>query len=170
MAERVLGVDPGTQAMGFGVVEAGEPPTPLAWGVLVPPRRLPLERRLAWLLERLEAVAERWGPSALAVEEPFTPRGGRGSVRSALAVGQAQAVALLVAGRRGLPVYRYTAPQVKRAVAHYGRGTKEQVAEMVRLILGLPGEPLPADAGDALALALCHLQEVAWSRRLEGAG
>jgi len=170
MGRRVLGVDPGTRAMGFAVVEEGDPPTALEWGVLTPPRRFPLERRLAWLLEHLEAVAHRWAPCALAVEEPYTPREGTGSARSALAVGQAQAVALLVAGRQGLPVHRYTAPQVKRAVAHYGRGTKEQVAEMVRRVLGLPPEPLPPDAGDALAVALCHLWAEAWAERLEAGG
>ena len=87
-------------------------------------------------------------------------RGGhRTSIRSAMAVGQAQAVALLAAAHYGLTVYRYAPTQVKSTVSGYGQGSKQQVAAMVGLLLNLPKPPEPADAADALAVALCYLQQ-----------
>jgi crossover junction endodeoxyribonuclease RuvC len=101
----------------------------------------------------------------MAVEEPFVPvqgaaRGGpRANVRSAIAVGQAQAVALIVAAHYNLPVFRYAPAQVKSAVSGYGQGSKDQVATMVGLLLNLSKPPEPEDASDALAVALCYVQQ-----------
>lgn len=92
----------------------------------------------------------------MALEEPFiSPDKDR---RTGIAVGQAQAVALLVAASRGIPVHTYAPAQVKQAVAGYGAGSKEQIGEMVRLQLGLDRAPRPQDAADAAAVALCHLR------------
>ena len=101
----------------------------------------------------------------MAIEEAFVPEGRsawgeqRSSVRSAMAVGQAGAVAMMTAAARGIPTFKYSPAQVKSAVSEYGRSSKEQVQEMVRITLGLAKAPSPSDAADALAVALCHLQQ-----------
>ncbi|MFQ5826322.1 MAG: crossover junction endodeoxyribonuclease RuvC [Dehalococcoidia bacterium] len=159
---RVLGIDPGTIAMGYGLVEGSEPPTLLDCGVLTAPRRTAPPGRLAHLYEELEAVIDRLHPQEVAIEEPFTAK----NPRSALAVGQAQGIAILAAARRGLPVYQYSPAQVKQSVTNYGSSSKEQVQEMVRIILRLPHPPRPSDAADALAVALCHLQKSQLDRLL----
>ena len=166
MAQRILGVDPGTLRMGYGLVDAeGRDTRYLDAGALTARASLPLGNRLVHLHRGLLRLVEAWSPTIVAIEDPFVPVEGlsgdgyRTSVRSAIAVGQAQAVALMAAATHGLPVFRYPPAKVKRAVSGGGRNTKEQVAEMVRIILGLAEAPRPADATDALAVALCHLQE-----------
>jgi crossover junction endodeoxyribonuclease RuvC len=119
-------------------------------------------------------VLKAWRPDSVAIEEPFLPRsddgfGFRTSAKSAIAVGQAQAIALLAATQASLPVFRYTPAQVKRTVSDYGGGSKEQVQEMTRLLLGLAQRPEPADAADALAVAICHAQRMQSDRLLREA-
>ena len=154
---RVLGVDPGTLKMGYGIIEE-KPDGPLCldWGVLVPSKGLPLHRRLYALYQGLLEITGRWVPDEVAVEESFVSIA-RGA-RAALVVGQAQGVVLLTAANRELEVYRYAPSQVKGAVADYGAASKAQVQEMVRLLLGLGTVSLPEDAADALAVALCHVR------------
>jgi crossover junction endodeoxyribonuclease RuvC len=110
------------------------------------------------LYVQLVDLLDRYQPAEVAIEEPFVAK----NARSALAVGQARAVAILAAAEAGLPVYEYTPNQVKRSIANYGHSGKERVQEMVRLQLGLDTPPQPYDAADALAIALCHL----WQSRL----
>ena len=154
---RILGVDPGTIVMGYGVVESEEDEvTLLDYGALRSPKRSPIGERLNYLYNGLMEVISRLQPEVAAIEQPFMAK----NVRSALAVGRAQAVAILAAAGRGLPVYEYTPTQVKLRVADYGAGSKEQVQEMVRLQLGLSEVPQPSDAADALAVAICHLREI----------
>jgi crossover junction endodeoxyribonuclease RuvC len=100
----------------------------------------------------------------VAVEQPFVAR----NVKSALAVGRAQAVAILAAANQRIPVYEYTPARVKQQVADYGTSSKEQVQEMVRLQLGLSEVPRPDDAADALAVALCHVRETHLKNLLAG--
>ena len=154
---RILGVDPGTHRLGYGVIEVDGPARRcLEAGCLEARRRDPIERRLHVLHAGLVEVARRWRPDQLAVEEPFVaPQRG---AKSAVAVGQAQALALLVAADAGIEVHRYAPSQVKHAVADYGAGTKAQLQRSLRLLLALPPEPMADDASDALAVALCHLQ------------
>lgn len=151
----ILGVDPGTVHMGYGVIQ--DDPQGLRcldWGVLAPHSSLPIHQRLYRLYQALLDVVERWQPGEVAVEEPFvTPTRG---AKTALAVGQAQGVAILAAAAHGLEVYRYSPSQVKQAVTDYGASTKEQVQEMVRMLLGLKERPSSPDAADALAVAVCH--------------
>jgi crossover junction endodeoxyribonuclease RuvC len=109
-------------------------------------------------------VIVRYRPDVVAVEQPFVAR----NVKSALAVGRAQAVAILAAANCGIPVYEYTPAQVKQRVADYGASSKEQIQEMVKLQLGLSQIPEPSDAADALAVALCHLHETHLERLLAG--
>lgn len=149
---RILGVDPGSVNMGYGVIET-EPLSLVDFGVLRAPARSPMEARLLVLFLKLEEVLLRYRPAAMAVEEPFVAR----NPRSALAVGRAQAIAMLLAAREGLPVHRYPPAQVRQQVTGYGGGDKLQVQEMVRMLLGLETAPQPADASDALSVALCHM-------------
>ena len=154
-SQRILGVDPGTHRLGFGVleVEAAEPRI-LDWGCLEARRSEPVHLRLHHLHRQLGLVVERWRPGHLAVEEPFV-NSQRGA-KSAMAVGQAQAVALLLAAEAGMEVFRYAPTQVKQMVSGSGAGAKDQVQRMVQMLLGLKQDPMPEDASDALAVALCH--------------
>ena len=166
MSQRVLGVDPGTQHMGYGLIEVENwEGRYLAAGVLNAKKSLTIGERLHHIHAELLQLVESLHPDIIAVEEPFVPIQGtargapRANVRSAIAVGQAQAVALMVAAHYNLPVFRYAPAQVKSAVSGYGQGSKEQVATMVGLLLNLPSPPEPADASDALAVALCYVQQ-----------
>ena len=154
---RILGVDPGTISMGYGVIEAEKDEVSMVCcGTLSSPRRSPIGERLSFLYRKLSEIIARYRPDAVAVEQPFVAK----NVRTTLALGKAQAVAILAAANRGIPTYEYSPTQVKQRVANYGGGSKEQVQEMVRLQLGLAEIPQSNDAADALAVALCHLQEM----------
>ena len=164
---RILGVDPGTQTMGYSILDlddGGETPRCLAWGTFDGGRSKEIAERLHLLHGELQALAERWTPDQLAIEEPFVAPA-RGA-KSAIAVGQAQAVALLVAARAGIPIHRYSPATVKRAVANYGAGDKAQVQRSVRILLGLGDEPMAEDASDAIAIALCHAQTLRTAERV----
>jgi len=151
----ICGIDPGTVAMGYGVIEVGDDEAALVdYGVLNCAARSPIGERLSFLYRELEGIMARYNPQEVAVEQPFVAK----NARSALAIGKAQAVAILAAANRGIPCYEYTPAQVKQRVADYGASSKEQVQEMVRLQLGLDKVP-PSDAADALAVALCHLRQ-----------
>ena len=140
--------------MGAGVVDSCEGRLTLVYsGVLSPDRSTPLSQRLHYLYDQLVQLIQEWEPSMVAIEEPFVAR----NVRAAMAVGQAQAVAMIAAAHHRLPVSGYSPRAVKRAVTDYGGGSKEQVQEMVRVVLGLSGRPVPPDAADALAVAICHI-------------
>lgn len=162
---RILGVDPGTRTMGYGLLDLNDgPPACVAWGTLEGGPSKEIADRLRLLFAGLKDVVDRWAPDQLAIEEPFvSPQRG---AKSAVAVGQAQAVALLVAAEAGLPVRRYPPAKVKSAVANYGAGTKQQVQRSAQLLLGLDGEPMPEDASDALAVALCHAHQLRDSERV----
>ncbi|TDW77734.1 crossover junction endodeoxyribonuclease RuvC [Kribbella pratensis] len=168
---RVLGVDPGLTRCGLGVVEGtpGKPPALVAVGVIRTPADLDVSKRLV----RIEAELEEWiakhQPDAVAVERVFAQH----NVRTVMGTAQASGVAMVVAARRGLPVALHTPSEVKAAVTGSGRADKEQVTTMVTRILKLSERPTPADAADALALAICQvwrggvaskLQEAASSR------
>ncbi len=153
---RILGIDPGTVAMGYGVIESSDGETVLVdYGVLNTPARSPIGERLSYLYHNLLEIIAKYQPDVLAIEQPFVAK----NVKSALAIGRAQAIAILTAANRNIPAYEYTPAQIKQRVTSYGASSKEQVQEMVRLQLGLDRAPEPHDASDALAVALCHLSE-----------
>ena len=160
---RILGVDPGTIVMGYGVVEGENDETALVdFGALKSPERSPIGERLSHLYNELQEIIQRHQPDTVVVEQPFFAK----NARSALAIGRAQAIALLAATGRGIPTYEYTPAQVKQRVANYGASSKEQMQEMVRLQLGLSEVPHPNDAADALAVAICHIHETHLSNLL----
>ena len=150
---RVMGVDPGTLRMGVGVVDSisGELTTPFH-GCLSPKRSDPIEQRLAYLLQELEDVIGKVSPDSVAVEEPFVSQ----NPKTAIAIGQAQAVVFLAAARHGIPVSRYAPTEVKKSVTDYGGSSKEQVNAMVCILLGNIEINGPDDVTDALAVAICH--------------
>ena len=160
---RILGIDPGTITMGYGVVESRDDEIALIdCGALVSPERSPIGERLSYLYHELLEIIEHHQPDTVAVEQPFVAK----NARTALAIGRAQAVALLAAANKGIPTYEYTPTQIKQQVANYGASSKEQVQEMVKLQPGLAEVPQPNDAADALAVAICHLREIHLSNLL----
>lgn len=160
----VLGIDPGLSITGYGVVEGGPTPRAVAAGVIRTDPSSPAATRLRELAADLEGVIREHGPTEVALEEVFVNR----NLHTVMAVGRASGVALLVAARAGLTVTEYTPSAVKKAVTGYGDAPKPQVQAMVARRLGLAVAPSPADAADALAVALCHLQASALRHRIGG--
>jgi crossover junction endodeoxyribonuclease RuvC len=162
---RVLGVDPGLTRCGIGVVDGapGRPLTLVKVGVI----RTPSDDDIASRLLQIETVIEQWltdtKPDAVAVERVFSQQ----NVRTVMGTAQAGAAAILAAARRGIPVALHTPSEVKAAVTGSGRADKAQVTEMVTRLLKLRERPSPADAADALALAICHLWRAGTARRYE---
>ncbi len=154
---RILGIDPGTVTMGYGIIESRDDDIVLVdCGALTSPERSSIGERLIFLYNKLLKVISRYHPDVVAIEQPFVAK----NVRSALAIGRAQAVAILAAAKNGIPSYEYTPTQVKQRVTDYGASSKEQVQEMIKILLGLSQVPQPLDTSDALAVAICHLQEI----------
>ena len=151
---RVLGIDPGLTRCGVGVVDVEPNRTARLVDVVVlrSPSELDTPRRLARIAEGLEAIIEEHRPHAVALERVFA----RSDVSTIMGTAQISGVAMLIAARRALPVALHTPSEVKAAITGYGRADKAQVGAMVARILGLEAVPKPADAADALALAICH--------------
>lgn len=159
---RVLGIDPGTVFLGYGVVDGGAAVRMVDCGVLKAAPRLPVESRLCTLFDGICGIIAAAEPDEVAIEEPFAGV----NVRSAFMIGRAQAVAILAAARCGIPVAYYSPAEVKRSVSGYGRGDKSQVRAMVLLQLGLKELDQGFDATDALAVALCHVHSRHVQQRL----
>jgi crossover junction endodeoxyribonuclease RuvC len=152
-ARVVLGVDPGVSRCGYGAVaRSGHQLTAVACGVVRTPPADPLPQRLAALASELEMLVEETRPAAIVVERVLF----QVNARTAMSVGQASGLVLTIAGRRGIPVIHYSPNEVKLAVAGDGSAGKEEVQQMVKRLLALRAVPRPADAADALALAICH--------------
>ncbi|MCO1653443.1 crossover junction endodeoxyribonuclease RuvC [Pseudonocardia humida] len=151
---RVLGVDPGLTRCGLGVVDGGGGRTVRCVDVDVARTApdLPIERRLLAVGAVVEEWIERHRPDVVAIERVFSQH----NVRTVMGTAQASGVVALLAARAGLPVAFHTPSEVKAAVTGEGRAGKEQVTAMVSRLLGLAEAPRPADAADALALAICH--------------
>jgi crossover junction endodeoxyribonuclease RuvC len=149
----ILGLDPGTASTGYGVVSTvGNRLQAVDFGVMETPAGMALEKRLELIFSDVRELLAKHRPSATAVESLFF----NVNVRTALAVGQARGVSLLACSQAGCEVYEYTPQQIKQAVVGYGKATKEQVMEMVRVLLGLPAAPKSDHAADALGVAICH--------------
>ncbi len=150
----VLGIDPGLTRCGYGCAQSdGSEMSAVAAGVLETPPEWPVPQRLAALAEGLRELLEDLKPHVVAVERVFFQT----NAKTAISVGQASGIALLSSVEAGIPVVEYTSNEVKLAVTGYGAAGKEQVQDMVARLLRLSGKPRPADAADALALAVCHL-------------
>jgi crossover junction endodeoxyribonuclease RuvC len=152
---RVLGIDPGTISMGYGIIESRDDEvTLIKYGALKTRERSPIGERLSFLYKKVMEVIAQYRPEVIAVEQPFVAK----NAKSAFAIGRAQAVAILAAANNRIQCFEYTPAEIKQRVANYGASSKEQIQQMVMLQLGLNEIPEPSDAADALAVALCHLQ------------
>jgi crossover junction endodeoxyribonuclease RuvC len=155
---RVFGIDCGTEITGFGVVEWDDGVRKprlecLALGAVRLAKTKPLPARLQQVFEDLTVEIDRWRPDRVAIEEVFYSV----NAKSALKLGQVRGVALLAAAQQGIPVAEYAPLKIKASVVGYGLAKKEQVQFMVARLLGLDTLPQPADAADALAIAICHI-------------
>lgn len=150
----VLGIDPGLSATGYGLVESSSPPKAVLAGVMTTDTAAPAEERLFELHRGLRRLMAETETDVVALETLFTNR----NLHTAIAVGRASGIAMLAAAQEGLPVFEYVPTAVKSAVTGDGSANKAQVQAMVARLLQLRDAPKPADAADALAIALCHLQ------------
>jgi crossover junction endodeoxyribonuclease RuvC len=163
----VMGIDPGAANLGFGVVRVeGSRMVALDGGVIETSADQPIERRLDRIHRALAELIEWHEPRALALEDLYFGR----NVRSAMAVGQASAMAMLAGAQRGVRCFSYTPQAIKLAVCGSGSAGKRQVQRMVGTLLGLPDAPSPDHAADALAVAICHGGGAAQRQALEQAG
>jgi crossover junction endodeoxyribonuclease RuvC len=167
---RVFGIDCGTEITGFGVVESDETGRQSrlvckAMGAIRLKKSLCASARLEQVFRELGTELERWKPDAVAIEEVFYSV----NAKSALKLGQVRGVALLAAAMQGLPVAEYAPLKIKSSVVGYGLAKKGQVQFMVARLLELSEVPQPADAADALAIAICHIH-TAQTLALQGAG
>jgi crossover junction endodeoxyribonuclease RuvC len=150
---RILGIDPGSETTGYGLIESdGTRHSSIRFGAIRTSPRRPFHERLLEIYTQLMDVLSHEEIHAVAIEGVFYAA----NVQSALKLGHARGVALLVAAQRGLPVFEYSPLEIKNAVVGYGRAEKSQVQMMVRFLLRLPETPAPDDAADALAVAICH--------------
>jgi crossover junction endodeoxyribonuclease RuvC len=165
---RVLGVDCGTEYTGYGVVDLCLDGKLLchACGAIKLSRRDPMAMRLAQIFDGLGAIIRQHQPDEVAIEEVFYAV----NAKSALKLGQVRGVAMLAASSVGLGVAEYSPLSIKSAVVGYGRAEKQQVQEMVTRLLRLAQIPEPADAADALAIAICHLHTAATLQRQRAVG
>lgn len=160
---RVLGIDPGTQVMGYGVVEEyGGVLVHVGDGTISPPGEL--SERLKGIYDGLRELIDTYSPEVVVMESPFFAK----NVMSTLKLGQVQGVVLLAATHSSLSSVTYTPMEVKSAVAGYGKATKPQVREMVKRLLKLD-QPLSLDASDALAVAICHIHTAELKERYQHA-
>src|SRR5436305_9579133 len=159
-----LGVDPGTAIVGYAVVAAkGDDLRMIACDVITTPAHMPLAERFQLIYQRLIEIIGIYHPEEAAIEELFFAK----NARTAMTVGQARGVAMLALANGGLPVAEYTPKQVKQAVTGYGAAKKEQVGEMVRILLKLTAVPKPDDAAYAAAVAIRHLHTASFLARTQ---
>jgi crossover junction endodeoxyribonuclease RuvC len=161
---RVLGVDPSSQATGYGVLELKDGRyAVLGHGTIKPRRSATLPEKLLEIKGGIERLIGAFEPEEVAVENPFVGR----NIKTALTLGQVRGAVLVAVAERGRPLFEYSPLEIKKAVTGYGQAEKPQVATMVKALLGLEDAALEEDAADALACALCHLATRSFQRRIE---
>ena len=164
---RVLGIDPGSETLGWGVVEgSGNRYSPVDFGTVRSSPRDAFPKRLLRVFTGVEELVSRLSPDVVSIEEAFYAT----NVNVAMKLGQVRGVVLLLAEQRGLEIAEYAPRLIKQTVVGYGNAEKHQVGEMVRVLLGLKEVPKPHDAADALAIAICHFHHAGMSERLKRAG
>ena len=151
---RIIGIDPGTGILGFGVIEVNARGNPkmIAAGVITTPAHTPLEDRLLEIFDGLTEIIAETKPEVMSIEKLFFAQ----NVTTAISVSHARGVAMLTGKQAGLEIAEYTPLQIKQTLTGYGRASKKQMQEMVKLQLGLNNMPKPDDAADGLAAAITH--------------
>ncbi len=151
---RVLGIDPSSQATGYGVIEEKEGQYQvLAFGVIRPAARLPLPEKLNKIRLSVDQIMEKYSPEEVAIENPFYAK----NIRTAITLGQVRGAILVAVASHECDLFEYSPREIKKAVTGYGQAEKSQVLAMVKALLQLPPDDLAVDASDALAAAYCHL-------------
>ena len=150
---RVLGFDPGTLKMGVGVVdsESGDLSTPY-YTCFTASKNDPIENRLMTLFTQIDQLISDVQPDSIAVEDPFVSK----NAKTAIAIGQAQATVLIAGSKHGIPISKYAPQEIKKSITNYGGASKDQVGDMVQILLGNIDITGPDDITDALAVAICH--------------
>lgn len=160
---RVLGIDPGSETTGWGVVEGdGRRYRLIEYGTIKAPPRERFSARLLKISDGIVGIIERFKPDAFSIEEAFYAT----NVKVALKLGQVRGVALLAAERAKIEIAEYSPRLIKQTVVGYGNAEKHQVQEMVRVLLSLTTVPEPHDAADALAIAICHFHHAGAAQRI----
>jgi crossover junction endodeoxyribonuclease RuvC len=150
---RIIGIDPGTGILGFGVIDiVGNNTKLVTAGVITTPPHTPVDERLEEIFDGLTDIIKETSPEVMSIEKLFFSR----NVTTAISVAQARGVAMLTGRRAKLPIAEYTPQQIKQTLTGYGKADKKQVQEMVRIQLGLTEVPKPDDCADALAAAITH--------------
>lgn len=150
---RIIGIDPGTGILGFGVIDFAKNKSKLVTaGVITTPAHTPLDERLEEIFEGLTDIIAETKPDAMSIEKLFFSQ----NITTAISVAQARGVAMLTGRRAKLPIAEYTPQQIKQSLTGYGKADKKQIQEMVKLQLGLSEAPKPDDCADALAAAITH--------------
>lgn len=149
----IIGIDPGIAIVGYGVVKlTGNKFEVLDYGAITTESKMDFPDRLKIIYNKMTGIIDKYSPTDLAMEELFFNK----NAKTAIKVGQARGVEILAAVNKGVEIYEYTPLQIKQAVVGYGRADKNQVQEMVKMLLNLKEIPKPDDVADALAVALCH--------------
>ena len=150
---RILGIDPGYAIVGWGVIDTdGNKSKAVAYGAVTTPAGHKMSARLRDIYDGVMQIIQEYKPDVISIEELFF----NSNAKTAIMVGQARGVLILAAENSGLPIYEYTPLQVKQAIVGYGRADKNQVQQMVKVLLNLTAIPKPDDTADALGMALCH--------------
>ena len=159
----ILGIDPGYAIVGIGVLEyKGNQFKPIEYNAITTNAHTPTSLRLKTIYDDINIFLDKYKPDAIAIEELFF----NSNQKTAIAVAQARGVLVVAATNRGIPIYEYTPLQIKQAVTGYGRADKNQVQQMVKMLLNLNAVPKPDDAADALAVAICHAHSGAMNDKL----
>lgn len=161
---KILGIDPGTLLTGYGIIEIDEKRQfkAIDYGCVRPPATLPLTARYKIIFQAVAELLDRYAPEAIAVETQYIHK----NPQSGLKLGMARGVAVLAGALREIPIFEYAPSRAKRAVVGNGNASKIQVQAMVQRLLALPSLPIPEDAADALALAICHGQAFSLGTRI----
>ena len=150
---RILGIDPGIAIVGYGIVDIkGNSISMVEYGCITTSSNSRLPDRLFFIMNEMTDIINEFKPDEMAIEELFFNK----NTKTAITVAEARGVEILAAKQSGLEIYEYTPLQIKQAVVGYGRAEKQQVQEMVKILLNLSERPKPDDAADALAVAICH--------------
>lgn len=161
---RVLGLDPSLKSTGFAIVESqGENLQAVVYGIIKPEKKSEFHQRLNEIRAELEKIIEQFSPDEVAIENPFYAR----NVRTAISLGQVRGAVMVALASRNCPLFEYSALEIKKAVTGYGQAEKDQVQRMVKIILNLEDDRMPLDASDALAAAICHLNNRLLALRLD---
>jgi crossover junction endodeoxyribonuclease RuvC len=161
---RVLGIDPGSETLGWGIVEGNAAKyASVDFGIVKSSPRHAFSKRLANIYDGVAKVIDQFQPDVLSIEEAFYAA----NVSVALKLGQVRGVVLLLAEQRGLAIAEYAPRLIKQTVVGYGNADKRQVQEMVKILLKMRSVPAPHDAADALAIAICHVHHAGMRDRIE---